>query len=155
MFFRPAKASNGRNTGPVGWSRSRWRLASLIADPGSTAVQDIYKLLIGAIVPRPIAFVSSLSPEGVRNLAPFSFFTGASANPPVICFSPMVRGNGSTKDTLNNIRETGEFVVNIVREEIAGPMNVCSGEYPPDTDEFALSGLTPVASEVVRPPRVG
>lgn len=110
--------------------------------------------MIGAIVPRPIAFVSSISAAGIPNLAPFSFFTAASADPPVICFSPMVRGNGTLKDTLNNIRETKEFVVNVVPEQIAGQMNVCSGEYPPDVDEFALSGLTPVASEVVRPTRV-
>ena len=132
----------------------------MIADPGSTAVQDIYKLLIGAIVPRPIAFVSSLSPEGVRNLAPFSFFTGISANPPVICFSPMVRGDrsygarGSNKDTLNNIRAKREFVVNIVSEEFAGQMNICSTEFPPQVDEFEASGLTPIASDLVQPPRV-
>jgi flavin reductase (DIM6/NTAB) family NADH-FMN oxidoreductase RutF len=126
----------------------------LIADPGTTAVQDIYKLLIGAIVPRPIAFVSSLSPEGVRNLAPFSFFTAISANPPVVCFSPMVRGDRSSKDTLNNIRATREFVVNIVSEEFAGQMNICSAEFPPQVDEFEASGLTPIASDLVQPPRV-
>jgi flavin reductase (DIM6/NTAB) family NADH-FMN oxidoreductase RutF len=110
--------------------------------------------MIGAIVPRPIALVSSISTAGIRNLAPFSFFTGASADPPVICFCPMVRGNGTSKDTLNNIRETKEFVVNIVSEEFAGRMNICSGEYPPGVDEFEVSGLTPVASDEVRPARV-
>jgi flavin reductase (DIM6/NTAB) family NADH-FMN oxidoreductase RutF len=123
-------------------------------DPQNASPRDIYQLMIGAIVPRPIAFVSTISANGVANLAPFSFFTAASADPPVICFSPMVRANGTTKDTLNNIRETKEFVVNIVPEEIAGQMNNCSGEYAPDVDEFAVSGLTQVASEVVRPPRV-
>ncbi|HBY64111.1 MAG TPA: flavin reductase family protein [Solibacterales bacterium] len=112
--------------------------------------------MVGVIVPRPIAFVSSLSTEGVRNLAPFSFFTAVSANPPVICFSPMVRGSdGSLKDTLRNIEATGEFVVNVVSEEFAGPMNACSPEFPPEVDEFAVSGLTPVESDLVRPPRVG
>jgi flavin reductase (DIM6/NTAB) family NADH-FMN oxidoreductase RutF len=126
----------------------------LIADPASTAAQDIYKLLIGLIVPRPIAFVSTVDPAGVRNLAPFSFFTCASADPPVIAFSPMVRGVGGTKDTLRNIRETREFVVNIVSEEIAAQMNMTSGEYPADVDEFLVSGLTPLASDLVAPPRV-
>ena len=128
----------------------------MIFDPGSEAPHDIYKLLVGAIVPRPIAFVSSLSAEGVRNLAPFSFFTAISANPPVICFSPMVRASdGHTKDTLNNIRATREFVVNIVSEEFAAQMNLTSREFPPEVDEFEESGLTPVASDLVKPPRVG
>jgi flavin reductase (DIM6/NTAB) family NADH-FMN oxidoreductase RutF len=126
----------------------------LTADPGSTAAQDIYKLLIGLIVPRPIAFVSTVDVDGVRNLAPFSFFTCASADPPVIAFSPMVRGVGGTKDTLHNIRETREFVVNIVSEEIAERMNLTSGEYEPHVDEFVVAGLTPVASDLVIPPRV-
>ena len=124
-------------------------------DPGAIDARDVYKLLVSAIVPRPIAFVLSLSAGGVPNLAPFSFFTAISANPPVICFSPLVRGtDGSTKDTLRNIRETREFVVNIVSESFASQMNICSAEYPREVDEFLKSGLTPVASEVVKPPRV-
>jgi flavin reductase (DIM6/NTAB) family NADH-FMN oxidoreductase RutF len=114
-----------------------------------------YKLLIGMILPRPIAFVSSLSEAGIRNLAPFSFFTAVSANPPVICFSPMRNVAGGAKDTLNNIAATGEFTVNIVSEDFANQMNLCSGDYPPDVDEFTLSGLTPVPSEAVKPARVG
>jgi flavin reductase (DIM6/NTAB) family NADH-FMN oxidoreductase RutF len=123
-------------------------------NPQDTDPRNIYQLMIGAIVPRPIAFVSTANADGVPNLAPFSFFTAASANPPVVCFCPMVRGNGTTKDTLNNIRETKEFVVNVVPEAIAQQMNLCSGEYPPDVDEFTVSGLTTVASESVCPPRV-
>lgn len=124
-------------------------------DPAQHKPQDVYKVMVGTIVPRPIAFVSTISEDGVLNLAPFSFFTAASANPPVICFSPMVRGGGGTrKDTLNNIQATREFVVNIVSEEIGERMNVCAAEFPPEVDEFAASGLTPLASEVVRPPRV-
>jgi len=124
-------------------------------DPQQTAPQDIYKLMVGVIVPRPIAFVSSLSAAGVRNLAPFSFFTGISANPPVVCFSPMVRSSdGGYKDTLRNIEQTGEFVINVVSEDFAAKMNICSAEYPPEVDEFEQSGLTPVASEFVRPARV-
>jgi flavin reductase (DIM6/NTAB) family NADH-FMN oxidoreductase RutF len=127
----------------------------MIVDPGAADPRNVYKLLIGAIVPRPIAFVSSLSAGGIRNLAPFSFFTAISANPPVICFSPMIRSSdGAHKDTLNNIEATGEFVVNIVSEEFAEKMNVCSGEYPPEVDEFQVSGLTPMPSDLVKPPRV-
>jgi flavin reductase (DIM6/NTAB) family NADH-FMN oxidoreductase RutF len=127
----------------------------VIIDPASAGPRDTYKLMVGAIVPRPIAFVSSLSAGGIRNLAPFSFFTGISANPPVVCFSPMVRGSdGRRKDTLNNIEATGEFVVNVVSEEFVERMNLCSPEYPPEVDEFEVSGLTPVPSDLVKPARV-
>ncbi|HET9086526.1 MAG TPA: flavin reductase family protein [Acidobacteriaceae bacterium] len=127
--------------------------------PGDQTPQDTYKLLVGSVVPRPIAFVSSIDAEGVRNLAPFSFFTVASANPPIVCFCPMVRpandkGLASSKDTLRNVVATREFVLNIVSEDFATQMNACSAELPPQVDEFEISGLTPLASEVVRPPRV-
>ena len=127
----------------------------MIVDPSGAEPRDIYKLMVGAIVPRPIAFVSSLSADGVPNLAPFSFFTAISANPPVICFSPMVRGSdGKRKDTLSNIASTGEFVVNVVSAEFVERMNLCSPEYPPEVDEFAVSGLTPAPSDLVKPARV-
>jgi flavin reductase (DIM6/NTAB) family NADH-FMN oxidoreductase RutF len=124
----------------------------VIVDPSTSAPINVYKLLVGAVVPRPIAFVSTISPEGVANLAPFSFFTVASANPPVLCFTASFRQN--PKDTLVNIRATKEFVVNVVSEEFAAKMNACSGEYPYGTDEFAVSGLTHAPSDLVRPPRV-
>ena len=111
-----------------------------------------YKLLVDSIVPRPIAFVSTVSPEGVNNLAPFSFFNAVCADPPTILFCPTNRT--PAKDTLANVRATGEFVVNIVGEDIAEKMNLCSGEYPPGVDEFQLSGLTPAPSDLVKPPRV-
>jgi flavin reductase (DIM6/NTAB) family NADH-FMN oxidoreductase RutF len=127
----------------------------MIIDPNEDNFSNIYKLMVGAIVPRPIAFVSTLSADGVRNLAPFSFFTGISANPPVICFSPMIRGSdGKRKDTLNNIEATREFVVNIVSEDFAQQMNVCSAEFGPNVDEFVESRLTPVPSDFVKPQRV-
>ncbi|HYL77758.1 MAG TPA: flavin reductase family protein [Bryobacteraceae bacterium] len=127
----------------------------MFIDPAAANYQDVYKLLIGAIVPRPIAFVSTVSREGVRNLAPFSFFTAISANPPVICFCPMRRpGTDPYKDTLRNISMTREFVVNIVSEEFAEKMNICSGDFPPEVDEFEAAGLTPLASDLVKPPRV-
>jgi flavin reductase (DIM6/NTAB) family NADH-FMN oxidoreductase RutF len=128
----------------------------MIIDPETAGPQNVYKLLVGAVVPRPIAFVSSISAGGVLNLAPFSFFTVASANPPVVVFTPMVRGSdGSRKDTIQNIEATREFVVNVVSEDFGAKMNLCSGEYPPETDEFEVSGLTPVPSDLVKPPRVG
>jgi flavin reductase (DIM6/NTAB) family NADH-FMN oxidoreductase RutF len=128
-------------------------------NPSEQSPQDTYKLLVGSVVPRPIAFVSSMDEHGVRNLAPFSFFTVASANPPIVCFCPMMRGAAKnnlppTKDTLRNIIATREFVLNIVSEEFAAKMNACSAEVPPEVDEFELSGLTPLKSELVRPPRV-
>ena len=124
-------------------------------DPATHPYNDVYKLMIGAIVPRPIAFVSSQDANGVLNLAPFSYFTGCSTNPPVVCFCSAVRtGPRPQKDTLENIRATGEFVVNIVTEEIAGQMNATSAEVGPEVDEFRLSGLTPLASERIRVPRV-
>lgn len=111
--------------------------------------------MIGAIVPRPIAFVSTISREGSYNLAPFSFFTAVCANPPIICFCPNRREwPDPRKDTLRNILFTREFVVNIVSEEFAQQMNLTSGEYPPEVDEFELSGLTPIPSDLVKAPRV-
>ncbi len=128
----------------------------VIVDPGVAGAADIYKLMVGIIVPRPIAFVSSISADGVLNLAPFSFFTAISANPPVVCFSPMIRGSDSKrKDTLENVEATREFVINIVSEDFAARMNITSTEFPPQVDEFAASALTPVSSDLVRPPRLG
>ena len=118
-------------------------------DPKTTSAVDVYKVLIGSIVPRPIAFVSTVSATGVRNVAPFSFFTVASADPPVLCFTPT-----GQKDTLVNIRETKQFVVNIVSEDFADKMNTASGSYAADVDEFEIAQLTPVDSDLVRPPRV-
>jgi flavin reductase (DIM6/NTAB) family NADH-FMN oxidoreductase RutF len=127
-------------------------LVKVILDPSTVTAQNVYKLLVGAVVPRPIAFVSTISPEGVPNLAPFSFFTVASANPPVLVFTTSFRE--PRKDTLVNVRATKEFVVNIVSEEFADRMNVTAGEYPYGVNEFEKAGLTPAPSELVRPPRV-
>jgi len=124
-------------------------------EPGKDSAADLYKLMIGMVVPRPIAFVSSLDAQGVRNLAPFSYFMACSADPPVICFVASHRsGPRPSKDTLTNVLATREFVVNIVSEEFAEKMNLTSAEVAPDIDEFALSGLTPLASDLVQPPRV-
>jgi flavin reductase (DIM6/NTAB) family NADH-FMN oxidoreductase RutF len=132
-------------------------------DAADLSPQENYKLLAGTILPRPIAFVSTIDQAGVRNLAPFSFFTVASANPPIVIFCPMFRlptarhldaTLHATKDTLSNIQETKEFVLNIVSEDFLRKMNETAAEVPPEVDEWALSKLTPVASELVRPPRV-
>ncbi|MGA2534662.1 MAG: flavin reductase family protein, partial [Terracidiphilus sp.] len=119
--------------------------------------------MTGIIVPRPVALVSTIDRNGVPNLAPFSFFTGVGSNPPTLLFCPVVRTPGSgaatglsdlRKDTLRNVEETGEFVVNTVSEAISAAANAASAEVPPDVNEFVLSGLTPQASEFVRPARV-
>ena len=121
-------------------------------DPQSVPSIANYRLLSGAVIPRPIAFVSTISLHGVRNLAPFSFFNAVCSEPPVVSFCPTVRE--PLKDTLANVLATREFVVNIVNEAIAAQMNICAGEYPADVDEFEVSGLTAVASDVVKAPRV-
>lgn len=127
----------------------------MTVDPCSTDYPSVYKLLIGSVVPRPIAFVSTVNPEGVLNVAPFSFFTVASANPPVLVITVSRRAiPDPRKDTLRNITTAREFVVNIVSEEFGDKMNICAGDYPPEVDEFERSGLTPIASDLVKPPRV-
>lgn len=123
--------------------------------PNAPSWKTVYKLLIGSVVPRPIAWVSSVDDTGRRNLAPFSFFTVGSANPPHLVFTSMTRGTDSgQKDTLHNIRATGQFVVNVATEATADAMNLTSGEYPSHIDEFDLARLTVQPSVAVRPPRV-
>lgn len=122
-------------------------------DPGTMSAESIYKLLIGCVVPRPIAWVSTVGADGVHNLAPFSFFMGVCQDPPTIAFSAGRRAGGR-KDTVRNVEHTGEFVVNVVDDDLAEPMNLTSGEYPPEVDEFALTGLTAVPGVRVRAPRV-
>ena len=122
-------------------------------DASELPARDAYRLMIGIIVPRAIAFVSTISRAGTLNLAPFSFFTGVGSNPPMLCIS-MIYRDGEPKDSLRNIIDTGEFVVNSVSYELGECMNLTSGEYAADIDEFDLSGLTPVPSLKVKPPRV-
>ena len=127
----------------------------MIIDPNKQSFSENYKLMIGSIVPRPIALVSTVSSNGLKNLAPFSYFNGVCSYPPTIMFAPGRRGyDGLTKDTLNNIRETEDFTVSIVSEKIGKQMVACATDYPPDVDEFEISGLTPLPSEKVKAPRV-
>jgi flavin reductase (DIM6/NTAB) family NADH-FMN oxidoreductase RutF len=124
-------------------------------NPESLHWNSVYKLMIGSIVPRPIGWISTVSMEGGLNLAPFSFFNAVCPNPPTVLFCPNIRGlDGAAKDTLSNVRATGEFVVNIVTEELAQVMNFTSTEFPPEVNEFKAAGLTPAPSLTVRPPRV-
>jgi flavin reductase (DIM6/NTAB) family NADH-FMN oxidoreductase RutF len=124
-------------------------------DPLSLPWKSVYKILIGSVVPRPIGWISSIDPEGHANLAPFSFFNVVCANPPHILFCPMIRGTDQKpKDTLRNIRSTGEFVVNLVTEGLAQAMNLTSTELSAEINEFEISGLSPQPSTAVHPPRV-
>lgn len=124
-------------------------------NPEKLEWRDAYKLLVGSILPRPIAFVTSMDKNGVFNAAPFSFFTAICADPMLICFSPMRRGtDGKKKDTLANIEETKEFVINVVSEDFAWQMNICAGEFPSETDELEIAGLSKTESKRVKVPRV-
>lgn len=127
----------------------------MIIDPLEQSPKENHKIMIGSIVPRPIAFVSTKSKDGILNLAPFSYFNGVCSNPPTIMFAPARRGyDGLTKDTLNNIQDTEEFVVNLVSEEISDQMVACSTDFENEVDEFEVSGLTPIDCVKVNPPRV-
>ena len=128
-------------------------------DPALFQQRQIYKLMTGIIVPRPVALVSTVDSNGLANLAPFSFFSGAGSAPPTVLFCPVLRAAGpdkpaQRKDTLRNVEETGEFVINVVSEAISAQANTSAAEVAPDVDEFQLAGLTPLASEAVRPARV-
>lgn len=128
-------------------------------DPAEHKPRNIYKLMTGIIVPRPIALVSTVDANGSTNLAPFSFFAGVGSAPPTVLFCPALRAGGGVepagrKDTLRNVEATREFVINVVSEEIASEANTTAAEVGPEVDEFKLSGLTPLASEMVKAPRV-
>jgi flavin reductase (DIM6/NTAB) family NADH-FMN oxidoreductase RutF len=124
-------------------------------DPDTLPWNSLYKILVGSVVPRPVGWISTVNAEGRPNLAPFSFFNVVCANPPTVLFCPMVRGrDGQSKDTLNNVRATGEFVVNIVTEALVEAMNASSLEAEAAVNEFEISGLATSPSVTVRPPRV-
>jgi len=116
--------------------------------------RDNFKTMLSCVLPRPIAFVSTISAAGVANLAPFSFFNAVGSNPPAVMFSPCAKADGTDKDTIHNLRAVGEFVVNVVSYDIRDAMNQASFAYPPEVDEFAAAGFTPVPSTYVKPPRV-
>lgn len=129
----------------------------MIINPDDLNAKDNYKLLIGSVVPRPIAWVSTLSSDGIPNLAPFSFFTVASRKPPILAISigPGIgEREGTVKDTLLNILEQKEFVINISTAALGNEMHRSSDNLPSDVNEFEHTGLTPAVSEIVKPPRV-
>ena len=126
----------------------------MIINPDDLDVEHNYKLLIGTIVPRAIGWVSTLSSGGVANLAPFSFFTVVGRKPPVLSLTMQHRSDGYLKDSFVNIRDTGEFVTNLVTLPLAGAMHKTAMEFPPEEDEFERAGLEKASCAVVRPPRV-
>ena len=123
-------------------------------DPANLNRRDAHELFVGAILPRPIAWVSTIGRDGVLNVAPFSFFTGMSVNPPVVGFAVGSKRDGGKKDTLVNIECSKDFVINVVTESLAEAMNQTAGEYPSHIDEFQVAKLTPLKSDLVKPPRV-
>ncbi|MEZ4771753.1 MAG: flavin reductase family protein [Bacteroidia bacterium] len=127
----------------------------LTIDPKTTPIPQLHQYLVGAVAPRPIAFVSTISADGIPNLAPYSFFNVFGSNPPIAAFSSnrRVRGN-TTKDTLANVKATGEAVINIVNYSIVHQMALTSVDYAPEVSEFEKAGLTPIPSDLVKPFRV-
>lgn len=127
----------------------------LSIDPSKIPTKDLHQYILGAVAPRPIAFASTLSTDGVPNLAPYSFFNAFSSNPPILIFSSNRRvANNTTKDTLKNVEDTGEVVINVVSHAISRQMALTSIEYPPEVDEFKKAGFTPLPSTLVKPFRV-
>jgi flavin reductase (DIM6/NTAB) family NADH-FMN oxidoreductase RutF len=134
----------------------------MIVSPSDLSQNEIHSILLNSVGPRPIAWVSTISASGQLNLAPFSFFNVVSIEPPLLAFAPSFRepkqkqsDHGGAKDTLRNVRETKEFVVNIVTYGLSEAMNLTSGEYDATVNEFELAKLAPEPSKIVRPPRVG
>jgi flavin reductase (DIM6/NTAB) family NADH-FMN oxidoreductase RutF len=126
----------------------------MLLDFATLRPRDAYGWMISTILPRPIAWVSTISAAGKTNLAPFSFFQGVTANPPTLMFVPVNTRDGSKKDTVRNIEAVPEFVVNLVPFALAEQMNNCSAMLPYGESEFEKFGIQSIASERVRPPRV-
>jgi len=122
-------------------------------DPQELEQTAIYKLLTGIVIPRPIGWISTINEDGIHNLAPFSYFNAVGDDPPHVMFST-VHSNNLNKDTLNNVLATKQFVVNMVTEDLVEQMNFTSQPIAANESEFELAGLTPIASSLVKPPRV-
>ncbi len=124
-------------------------------DPKKIPMPQLHQLLLGAVSPRPIAFASTIDEQGNPNLAPYSFFNVFSANPPIAIFSPARRGrDNTTKHTYENVKVVKECVINIVNYAMVQQVSLASTEYPKGVNEFVKTGLTPIASEMVKPFRV-
>jgi len=130
-------------------------MARITINPSGLKPPETYSLLLGIVVPRPIAFVSTISASGLLNLAPYSFFQAVCSNPPTVLFCPSRDRNGNIKHTLRNIQETGEFVIGTVAEVMAESMNLTSATFPEDVSEFDVAGFTPVKAELVKPYLIG
>lgn len=122
-------------------------------NPNELEHSAVYKLLTGSVIPRPIGWISTVDANGINNLAPFSYFNAVGEDPPHVMFST-TRGNNTNKDTLNNVLENGQFVVNMVTEELAEKMNTTAQTLPSDVDEFQLADVTPIQSTLIKPMRV-
>jgi flavin reductase (DIM6/NTAB) family NADH-FMN oxidoreductase RutF len=122
-------------------------------NPDNLDSKAIYKLLTGSIIPRPIAWIATKSEDGINNLAPFSYFNMVGDDPPHVMFSTR-RDNDSNKDTLNNVLDTNQFVVNMVTEDLTEQMNRTAQAVPAEVDEFQMVGVTPISSSIVKPMRV-
>jgi flavin reductase (DIM6/NTAB) family NADH-FMN oxidoreductase RutF len=126
----------------------------MLFDVAALSPQNVYKLLVSTIVPRPIAWVTTQDLDGSLNAAPFSFFNCVSGHPPVLCIGIGGRAPGDAKDTGGNIRRTGQFVVNLVSHGLADPMNVTAIDFGKDVNELHQAGLHPAPSTKVKPPRI-
>ncbi len=126
----------------------------MLVDFSSLKPRDAYAWMISTIMPRPIAWVSTISTEGKTNLAPFSFFQGVTSNPPTLMFVPVNTRDGAKKDTVRNIEQVPEFVVNLVAHALAEPMNASSALLPYGESEFEKFGIASAPSRMIRPPRV-
>jgi len=122
-------------------------------NPNELEHTAVYKLLTGSVIPRPIGWISTVDANGINNLAPFSYFNAVGEDPPHVMFST-TRGNNTNKDTLNNVLANGQFVVNMVTEELAEKMNTTAQTVPSDVDEFQLADVTPIPSTLIKPMRV-
>src|SRR5580700_7388138 len=123
-------------------------------DPATADKRQVYRLLTVSVVPGPIGWASTVSARGITNLAPFSFFTVVCVHPPMISLTIARNPDGSEKHTLRNVRETGEFCVNVVTRPVWKEMVDSANGFPEDDSEFAETGLTPISSVKVKPPRV-
>lgn len=127
----------------------------MIINPGEIATRDLHQFIIGSVAPRPIAFASTLDENGVPNIAPYSFFNAFSSNPPIVVFSSNRRvSDNTTKDTLHNIKQSGEVVINMVNYDIVRQMAISSVEFPKEISEFDKTGLTPIQADLVKPFRI-
>ena len=122
-------------------------------NPNELEHTAVYKLLTGSVIPRPVGWISTVDANGINNLAPFSYFNTVGEDPPHVMFST-TRGNNTNKDTLNNVLANGQFVVNMVTEELAEKMNTTAQTVPSDVDEFQLADVTPIPSTLIKPMRV-